>query len=591
MNCWIWNVYYRPVDCRGYLMDMPEPTKTGFDRADCLLVLLVLLFGTLSFSASLGDSVTIDEFRHLSTGVHYWQSGDFSFDSPTPPLWKLVMALPAFLLGAKPLQFLPVPEIAAGWEPWLVATGFMRDNAADYTLFLQAARLVNIIAAGLCLVLLYRRSRQRFGSAAALYGTAFLALSPTFLAHSHYATTDIIATTTLMLTVFMLGDYLQRPVWWRLAAVTLLFAGALLCKYTALLLTPLLLLVPLCAALDRRGQQGGAVGVGAGAVAYYCKAVCLVFFGTLLLINLLYGFRGSGATLAEIRPVSATLSALGATAAGDLPLPLPKAFVAGFDRQKADSDYAEFPSFLTGRWSAEGFRHYYLVAFALKESVPFILLVAAVICRQIFFTRAGPQRRETLLFWFVPLLLLLVLSFMNKLNIGIRYLLPAYPFLCFFISSLYAEYASGRTARLLLSALLLLHTASVLAAAPQYTAYFNELCGGREQGYRYLVDSNLDWGQDLLRLNKYMTDHGISSVQLAYFGHGLPEFYGIRYEPLADIPRPGYAAISASLLQGHPYLLTYRSPPQFAAFDQFRRLRELQPVGRAGASILIYRIP
>ena len=88
-----------------------------------------------------------------------------------------------------------------------------------------------------------------------------------------------------------------------------------------------------------------------------------------------------------------------------------------------------------------------------------------------------------------------------------------------------------------------------------------------------------------------MAEQGIVTIQLAYFGHALPELYGIKYEPLSLPPKPGYLAISASLLQGHPYLLTYLSPPRLAEFDQFSAIRNLQPVGRAGYSILVYKLP
>jgi len=178
---------------------------------------------------------------------------------------------------------------------------------------------------------------------------------------------------------------------------------------------------------------------------------------------------------------------------------------------------------------------------------------------------------------------------MNRLNVGVRYLLPAYPFLCFFIARLYWAFGGWRAGQLAISLLFVLHSVSVFRIGPHYISYFNELAGGAANGYRYLIDSNIDWGQDLPSLKKYMTEQGIEKVQLAYFGHGLPEQYGIAYEPLSLPAKPGYAAISVSLLQGHPYLLTYTDPPQVVEFDQFSAMRSLQPVGRAGYSMLIYK--
>lgn len=555
-------------------------------RQTLALAGLVLLFVALSGYASWQESVTIDEFRHLATGVYYWQSGDFAFDGATPPLWKMVMALPAYLAGAKPVRFPPLPELAAGWEPWFVATDFMRDNAAHYGGYLQAARMVNLLAAVLCLLLFHGRCRRYFGPTAALFATAFLALSPTFLAHSHYATTDIIATVTLMELLFLLLDYGHRPGWRRLTVIGLLFAGALLCKFSALLLLPLLVLVPVASAVVGRGQGAGLWPAVAGSL----KPLVLVAAIILLTVNLFYGFNGSGTTLRQLNPESRSLAALALTPAGSLPLPLPRALVAGFDKQKADSDYAEFPAYLMGKWSPEGFRSYYLVAFGLKESLPFLLLLVGALVMLAWRRGGGLTRRELLLLGYLPLTLFVVLSFLNRLNVGVRYLLPAYPFLCFLLAWLFAVVRERRGAVLLLWGLLLIHLLSVLAVTPHFISYFNELAGGPANGYRYLIDSNVDWGQDLPALKKFMDRQGVSRIQLAYFGHGLPELYGIDYEPLTVPPKPGYAAISVSLLQGHPYLLTYTDPPQPVAEDHFRIMRDLQPVARAGYSILIYRV-
>jgi len=553
---------------------------------DLLFAGLMLLFVLLSWSASRQESVTIDEFRHLSTGVHYWQSGDFSFDAATPPLWKMVMALPAWLAGAEEVQFRQLPELAAGWEPWFVATDFMRDNGAAYSGYLQSARMVNILAAVLCLIMLYLRCRRIFGGAAALFGSAFLAFSPTFLAHSHYATTDIIATLTMLVTVFLLMDYLRSPGLPRLITVSFAFSLALLCKYSALLLAPLLFTVALVPYLKRPGGDGGF----RRQLPALSLVLAIVVITPLLTVNSFYGFRGTGTPLGMMHLESRALASLAQGAAGALPLPLPRAFVEGFDKQKADSDYAEFPAYFMDKWSLDGFRSYYAAAFCLKESLPFLLLLAVALPALFRHKRAALSRGERLLLLYLPVALFFILSFMNKLNVGVRYLLPVYPYFCLFIAGLYHDWSNRRGARLALIFLFVLHSLSVLRVSPHYTAYFNEFAGGPANGYRYLIDSNIDWGQDLLHLQRYMQEQGINTIQLAYFGHGLPESYGVNYVPLSLPARPGYVAISVSLLQGHPYLLTYTDPPQIAEAERFRSLRGLQPVGRAGYSILIYRI-
>lgn len=555
------------------------------------LPLLILAFFSLTLVAANRESVTVDEFRHLSTGVYYWQSGDFSFDSATPPLWKLALSLPAYAAGAEKIS--PPEKYAAygGWAPWFMATDFMANNGRAYPSFLLYARLVNILAAGICLVYLYWRARRSFGPAAALYGTAFLAFSPTFLAHSHYATTDIIVCLTLTILVFQLVDFVRRPTWFFLVAVAALLGLSMLCKFSAVLL-----LFPAAGVIALKSRQlGEAAGDKASrtpgrTVTVFLMPALLAAVTFVLVVNIPFRFAGVGATLADISPRSKILHTVSMTPLGQVPIPLPRAFVEGFDRQKADSDYAEFPAYFRGQWSERGFWYYYLAAFCLKETIPFVLLLVLVLSGKKHAASGSVSRPETILLWFVPVSMFIVLSFLNRLDVGVRYLLPAYPFLCYFYSGYFANRSARKPVRVFLLALLLLHVLSVARVAPHYTAYFNEIIGGPAYGHEYLIDSNLDWGQDLIGLGQYMKKQGIDKVQLAYFGHALPELYGIRYEPLIEAPTPGYVAISASLLQGQPYLLTYLSPPYQSDFDHYSFMRAFNPIARIGYSIMVYRI-
>jgi len=135
-----------------------------------------------------------------------------------------------------------------------------------------------------------------------------------------------------------------------------------------------------------------------------------------------------------------------------------------------------------------------------------------------------------------------------------------------------------------------------LSNFPDHLAYFNELAGGPSRGYKVLTDSNLDWGQDLIGLRKYMVREGIKTVNLSYFGIVDPKAYGIEYETLPGYPRyiwrrsdvpsfllnpaPGVYAISATNLEG-------------TAFEQhnlYGRFREFKPAAVIGHTIFIYKI-
>lgn len=122
---------------------------------------------------------------------------------------------------------------------------------------------------------------------------------------------------------------------------------------------------------------------------------------------------------------------------------------------------------------------------------------------------------------------------------------------------------------------------SFASIAPDHLAYFNSLFGGPSRGYQKLVDSNLDWGQDLPRRSSWLRAHGTNRVRLAYFGSALPLAYGIDATPFKSSDQrsggPEYVAISVTFLQG-----------AFVCGDPFGPFRSFEPSARAGYSIMVY---
>jgi hypothetical protein len=186
----------------------------------------------------------------------------------------------------------------------------------------------------------------------------------------------------------------------------------------------------------------------------------------------------------------------------------------------------------------------------------------------------------------------------QNINIGHRHVLALYPFL-FVAASRCAAVAwsmrgrGGWAARWAVAFAALLYAASVLRVHPNYLAYFNEAAGGPSAGWRELVDSNLDWGQELPGLKKYMDENGIPKVTLCYFGTADPSYYGIAgprlpgYQPpppstVTRTVQPGdIVAISATHLQG-----LYLDAEMLPLVAQFRARR---PIAVIGHSLFLYR--
>lgn len=204
----------------------------------------------------------------------------------------------------------------------------------------------------------------------------------------------------------------------------------------------------------------------------------------------------------------------------------------------------------------------------------------------------------------LPAVLYFGLALASRMNIGHRHLLPIYPCLFVLLGAVWVWAGRQRIfLKACFAALAVWYVASSVTIFPHYLAYFNELAGGPDNGHKYLVDSNLDWGQDLKGLKQYMEKNKIERVWLSYFGLASPDYYGIGYQYLPSLmmfqPRIGYpellrarrlqplkgiVAISATNLHG-VYL-----PVLGLDRDYFEFYREQKPVAKIGYSIFIYRL-
>lgn len=176
----------------------------------------------------------------------------------------------------------------------------------------------------------------------------------------------------------------------------------------------------------------------------------------------------------------------------------------------------------------------------------------------------------------------------NHLNVGIRYLLPLFPFLFILVAAVFS-WAPVRFGRALAAGVLVFYAATAWWVHPGSLAYFNLAAGGPAAGHRWLLDSNLDWGQDLYRLPAALQELEIDEpIHLLYFGHVHPHLYGISYRLAPRTPVEGVVAVSVSYLKGFAYPATTPSgalSPVRA--DHLLWLRDLEPVARLG-SIWIY---
>jgi hypothetical protein len=561
-----------------------------------LLAAAVLLQVGLSVQAMRGNSATFDEGAHLPAGYTHLVLSDHRLNPEQPPLVKLLAALP--LLAVHPVVRLDDRAWILGRQ-WEFGQRFLyRWNDADRLLFL--GRLPIVALACLLLVVVFFEARRRFSPVAAATAVFLAALSPDVLAHGALVTTDMGFALFFFLTVVAFARLVERATLRRLLATGLAAGCAFATKFSGPLLVPTLLLLGLVVSLDA-GPIETALGrparpvTGSGPRLRHVAGLLLATFAlALVCVWGSYGFHYA------LSPVPSVRAAERAVLERPVTGPAQGVAVALARAHLVPEDYARGllfvlthsearPTFLLGHLSDHGFPQYFLVSFLLKSPVPLILLTLLAAGRAIRL-----PRRDALFLW-LPVIVYLAFTATRGLQIGHRHLLPIYPFLFVAAGEVVAHLLSRRRTLGVVAALVLggWYAGGTLRTHPHYLAYFNEIGGGPANGFRLLVDSNLDWGQDLKRLAAWVRENDVERLKLSYFGSALPAYYGIDSEALPGYTaphvthvtrevRPGdVAAISATNLQG-----VYLAPEDRRLMERFRRLA---PIGRAGYSILVYR--
>ncbi|HEY3176138.1 MAG TPA: glycosyltransferase family 39 protein [Candidatus Polarisedimenticolia bacterium] len=522
-------------------------------------------------------SAVVDEPAHLTAGYLALTQRDLTVNREHPPLVKALAALPLlFMHPAVPQEPVGGPPRSSEDYEFAASREFLyRLNDADRLLY--AARLPIVALTLGCGAILFLWGRAMFGGTAGLAALALYSFEPNLLAHGRLVTTDMGAALFTLATLACLERALapgtRRGGGWIVACGACLGLGMASRYSVALLIPPLAMAL----ALDPRSPSWRVRG----------SRLIVIISTAVLTVSLCYaGWTGS-LTLFPLAadPVGGPFQTepLRSMETGALlrwtPIPLPRLYLEGLDLARHKNAEVEGPGYLNGQYSRRGWWSYFILALGMKTTLPFLTLAAPGLALIAFGARRI-ARAIPFAYVLAPAAGLVALTTaLTSAQIGLRYVLPVLPLLCLAGGWLLAEiWRLGRFAgRAVGIALLLWHAWSALAIHPYHLAYFNEAAGGPDRGYLHLVDSNLDWGQDLPGLREFMKERGLSRINLYYFGTADPDYYGIER---AVPPEPGYYAVSATHLMG-VYL------PQRDYLAPFRSMR---PETTIGHSILIYHL-
>lgn len=578
------------------------------------LLVFVFLITLLSIK---DDTFIFDETAHIAAGYSYLTQKDYRLNPEHPPLVKDLAALPLLFLD---LNF---PKDHPSWvqaEPpqwWLqfdFGTQFLYGSGNDPDKILFWSRLPMILLLLFLGWFLFFWTRKLFGNQAALLALFLFSFSPTFLAHGRLVTTDVGAALGVTLATYFWLKFLKNPSSKNIILAGLIFGTALLLKFNLILLIPLFGLITLFYAWLSRGEK-----LLFNFFKYVSLSLLITVIGVVFIILPVYQYHILNYPPEKL--IRDTQFLLSSTS-------LPKSLIKinlWMVEQPILRPFSQYllglllainrsttghTTYFLGEISAEGWKSYFPVVYSIKEPLAFhiftliALLYIAWLMRKPFWENTFWRIKNWIKSHFTEFTMLTFIgiywltSLTSKLNIGVRHLLPVFPFTIILVSTVIGNYwFKGRNLKIkiVLTVILLVWQAvSVISLYPHFLAYFNEMAGGAEKGYLYVVDSNLDWGQDLKRLKKWLEENKINKVYLDYFGGGNPEYYlKEKYAPwwgkrdFSEIPKGSYLAVSVNQLQGGRAIpgKNFKDDSSYYFWLDRQKL-----IAKIGYSIFIYRI-
>jgi dolichyl-phosphate-mannose-protein mannosyltransferase len=509
-----------------------QPKKIHF-----IIVGLAAFSFLLVFLASSTKSLTYDEPTFITSGYSYLENKEIKLNPEAPPFLQVLVALPLKFLNLKSPNY--SSELYNSDKQIEFSQMFLVDNRnkfgeisfwSRFPIWLLFAFLVLVVGVFINTIA---------GSTAAIVASTLVAFSPNLIAHGQLATTDLGCTLFMYISVytFYLAIRSENYKYWVICGV---FTGiALLSKYTALLLAPIFFTFIIYESLCKNRNK-----------AVLFRGVIILILSTLIIMCLGFGFK-------------------------------PELYLDGLSQiYKGHIDYQHY---LFSKIFAEPVWYYYLAALLVKTPISTLLLIII----STYVTLRYRPDRDIVVYLLIPIGVIMFVCCFDKTNIGLRRILPIYPFLLSYISATYFYLKPEKLKKVLIYFLLAWNVATVLWVYPNYISYFNLLTGGARNGPDMLDNSSLDWGQDLPALVDWQKNNFPDEpINLLYFGSMNPELYGLKFRfiPREELikPRNGIYAIST-------HYLIYTRKLAYWNEANLDWLKLYNPIGYAGNSIYIYK--
>ena len=580
----------------------------------------VLVALVLAITSLWDDSFIVDEIPHVGAGYSYIAKGDFRLNPEHPPLAKDLAGLA--------LLFQDIDQTAFSTQYWNTDVNgqwnfgrtLIYNASNNVDAITRTAKMTMLIFFLLSAVLIYRFAKERYGERAAFIATLLFSFSPTVLAHSRFVTTDMPALFGTLFGTYFFIKFVQKPNWRSFWFAAVAFGVAELTKFSVVLIAPLFALMTIawCFANSFSLKHS---------VILFMRSLALMLAGIIIVVWPVYALHTINYPPEKQRTdTESNLSSYGnrffadpVVWASDKPVIRSLAYYASGILMVNQRSEGGNTTFFLGEIRNYAWKYYFPVVYAIKEPLAFwglvIIALLTLSLRVKKFDLTLKKIKNWVSEYFLEFSMLLWLaiywyfSINANLNIGVRHLLPTYGFVFILLAGQLSNIGQNLKSKaqnnnlkfkrlffafnFMLYALLGWYVYETVSVHPYYLTYFNQIAGGPSGGYRYVVDSNLDWGQDLKRLAIWVEENNIDKIHLDYFGWADQGYYlkdkliwinsGTYYSArdfLAQNPDGGYIAVSASFYMGS------RENPE----TSYAWLDAYEPVAIIGNSIFVWKI-
>jgi hypothetical protein len=580
--------------------EIPQGLSPSQRTSHLIAAGLLTLLAALLFTSVRQESQTFDESIHLYAGFEYWKHGDFGENPEHPPLAKMLAAIPLLPMGLKEPAKFQFPYFKM--ENFVDSSRFLYGSDAD-GLLLRGRMVMALFSLALGW-LVFLAAGEMFGPLTALLALGLFVFEPVLLSNSALVTTDMPLCCLFFATIYAFYRFLKRPTLGRLALCAAAAGLAMAVKHSGALVLPVLLLLGLGDHFTRHFSLDDALALEGPprrlSLAQLAGALAIIALVSYAILWTVYGFRyaarpGDLVMVPTLAHYSTRLKPLQHAAIMFFAQHhlFPEAYLYGWTDILQIS--GSRPTFIFGHIFPTGQWFFFPGVFLIKSTLTLLSLLLLVPFAGVL------SQRRALLFLTLPAAFFLLVSVSSMLNLGVRHILPIYPF-CIVLAGAAAAALAVRsmTGRVVVAALLALTVVSSLRAFPDYLAYSNEAFGGPANTWRVVTDSNADWAQGLKWTKTYMDQHPDPNCWFNYSDPLIdPAYYGIHCKPLPSSfgmfmgPMMGKSLASLpSTITGTVYISAmevsglYWGPDTLNPYKSFA---DRQPDAKIGNIVMVYR--